>query len=55
VFTESEVRGTLIEEARKKSEITVQKRVSRRGILLFAALVLFLSELILRRLKEVRG
>ena len=55
VFTESEVRGNLIEEARKKSEITVQKRVSRRGILLFAALALFLSELILRRLKEVRG
>jgi len=54
MFSEAEVRGSLIEEARKRSEVTTQNRASRRGLLLFAALALFLAEVIARRLKEVK-
>ncbi|MHC1631316.1 MAG: vWA domain-containing protein [Methanotrichaceae archaeon] len=54
MFAESEIRGRLIEEARKKNEITVQQRVSKRGFLLFTTLAIFLAEIILRRRKEVR-
>lgn len=54
MFTEEEVRGSLIEEARRRSEMTVQERESRRGMLLFIALVIFLVEVIRRRMKEIR-
>ena len=54
VFTEEEVARSLVEEARKRSEITVQERVSRRLPLLFLALAIFLGEVIARRLGEVR-
>lgn len=54
VFSEAEVAGSLIDEARKRSEITTQQRVSRRWSLLFAALAIFLSEVIARRLREVK-
>jgi len=54
VFTEAEVAGSLVEEARKRGEITTQQRVSRRWSLLFTALAIFLSEVIVRRLKEVK-
>ncbi len=53
VFSEAEVARDLVEEARERSEITIQKRVSRRWILLFSALAIFLSEVIARRLREV--
>jgi len=52
-FSEAEVARDLVEEARERSEITIQKRVSRRWILLFSALAIFLSEVIARRLREV--
>ena len=54
VFSESEVAGNLVEEARKRSEITIQQRVSSRWILLFGALAIFLAEVIARRLREVK-
>ncbi len=54
VFSEAEVAGSLVEEARKRSEITTQQRVSRRWFLLFAALAIFLAEVIVRRLREVK-
>jgi uncharacterized membrane protein len=54
VFTEAEVAGRLVEEARNRSEITTQQRVSRRWFLLLAALAIFLAEVIVRRLREVK-
>jgi len=54
VFSEAEVAGNLVEEARKRGEITTQQRVSRRWSLLFAALAIFLAEVIVRRLREVK-
>ncbi|KQC16142.1 MAG: hypothetical protein APR56_09605 [Methanosaeta sp. SDB] len=54
VFSEAEVARSLVEEARKRSEITAQQRVSRRWFLLFAALAIFLAEVIIRRLREVK-
>jgi len=54
VFSEAEVAGSLVEEARKRGEITTQQRVSRRWTLLFAALAIFLAEVIVRRLREVK-
>jgi hypothetical protein len=54
VFSEAEVAGSLVEEARKRSEITTQQRVSRRWSLLFAALAIFLADVIARRLREVK-
>jgi len=54
LFSEDEVGRRLVEEARKKSEITTQNRVSRRWYLLFAALAIFLAEVTVRRLREVK-
>lgn len=54
VFTEAEVARSLVEEARMRSEISFQQRVSRRMPLLFAALAVFLAEVIVRRLREVK-
>jgi hypothetical protein len=54
IFTEDEVKRGLVEEARRKSEFIVQERLSRRGILLFIALTIFLLEVIRRRLKEIK-
>jgi uncharacterized membrane protein/Mg-chelatase subunit ChlD len=54
LFSEEEVAGSLVEEARKRGEITTQQRVSRRWALLFAALTIFLAEVIVRRLREVK-
>jgi uncharacterized membrane protein len=54
MFTEEEVRISLMEEARRRSEMTVQERESRRGLLLLSALVIFLAEVIRRRMKEIR-
>ncbi|HPJ30593.1 MAG TPA: VWA domain-containing protein [Methanothrix sp.] len=54
VFNEAEVARSLVDEARKRSEITIQQRVSSRWTLLFAALAIFLAEVIIRRLREVK-
>ena len=52
VLTEKEAGLSLIEEARMKNQRTVQDRVSKRDLLLLAALIIFLAEVIW---KEVKG
>ena len=54
VFTEKEADLSLTEEARMKNQRTVQDRVSQRDLLLFAALIIFLMEVIGRRLREIK-
>lgn len=54
VFTEDEARSSLIAEASRLSQRTVQERVSRRDILLLVALTIFIAEVIGRRLQEIR-
>jgi len=54
VFTESEAYDSLIDEARRSSERTVQERTSRRDLLLLAALMIFLGEVVGRRLREIK-
>jgi uncharacterized membrane protein len=54
VFTEAEARSSLTEEARRMSQRIVQERVSRRDLLLFGALAIFLGEVIWRRWREMR-
>jgi hypothetical protein len=54
VFTEEEARRSLVVEASRVSQRTVQERVSRRDILLLLALLVFLSEIVYRRLSEIR-
>ena len=54
VFTEDEARQSLIAEAGRQSQRTRQERVSRRDLLLIIALALFLSEVIYRRVSEIR-
>jgi hypothetical protein len=54
IFTEKEADLSLTEEARMKNQRTVQDRVSQRDLLLFAALIIFLVEVIGRRLREIK-
>jgi uncharacterized membrane protein len=54
VFTEDEARQSLIAEAGRQSQRTRQERVSRRDLLLIIALAIFLSEVIYRRVSEIR-
>jgi hypothetical protein len=54
VFTEEEARRSLVVEASRVSQRTVQERVSRRDILLLLAILVFLSEIVYRRLSEIR-
>ena len=54
VFTEDEARQSLIAEADRQSRRTRQERISRRDLLLIIALALFLSEVIYRRVSEIR-
>ena len=49
------MRSELVEEARKRSTVTTQQRVSRRGALLFTALAIFLVEVLIRRRREIKG
>lgn len=55
IFTEEEAGRSVVEEARKASERLVQERLSISWQLLLAALVLFLLEVAIRRLREIRG
>lgn len=55
VFDEAEARRSLLAEARAVSRREVQERLSRRDILLAAALLIFLSEILYRKLNEMRG
>ena len=54
VFTEDEARRSLMAEASRLSQRTVQERVSQRDILLLAALAIFLAEVVGRRVQEIR-
>ncbi len=54
VFTENEARQSLIAEAGRLSQRTVQERVSRRDLLLFLALAIFLVDVIMRKVGEMR-
>jgi len=54
VFTEKEAAASLAAEAMMRSQRTVQERESKRGLLLLAALTIFLAEVIGRKLKELK-
>jgi hypothetical protein len=54
VFTEDEARQSLVAEASRLSQRTVQDRISRRDLLLLLALVIFIVEVVLRRLAEIK-
>jgi uncharacterized membrane protein len=54
VFSEEEAKRSLLEEARAVSRRTVQERLSRRDALLIAALLIFLSEIIYRKVSEIK-
>ncbi len=54
VFSEDEARRSLVVEAGRVSQRTVQERLSRRDILLLVALLIFLAEILYRKLDEMR-
>ncbi|MCJ7444557.1 MAG: VWA domain-containing protein [Methanotrichaceae archaeon] len=54
IFTEDEAKRSLIAEASRISQRTIQERISRQGFLLLAALIIFITELLARRLNEIR-
>jgi len=54
VFSEDEAREKLVVEASRVSQRTLQERISRREILLLIALLIFLTEIIYRKMDEVR-
>lgn len=54
VFSEEEAKRSLLEEARAVSRRTVQERASRRDALLIAALIIFLCEIIYRKVSEIK-
>ncbi len=54
VFTEEEAKQSLIAEASRISQRIVQERVSRRDLLLLLALVIFISEIVYRKLSEIK-
>lgn len=55
IFTEDEAGRSIVEEARKASARLVQERASISWQLLLAALVLFLLEVTVRRIREIKG
>jgi hypothetical protein len=54
VFSEDEAREKLVVEASRVSQRTVQERISRRDILLLISLLIFLTEIIYRKMDEFR-
>ncbi len=54
VFSEEEAKRSLLAEARAVSRRTVQERVSRRDALLIAALLIFLTEILYRKVSEIK-
>ncbi|HNX39421.1 MAG TPA: hypothetical protein PKK11_02470 [Methanothrix sp.] len=54
VFTEEQAKRSLVSEAERLSRRTVQERVSRRDVLLLLALLVFLSEIVYRKMNELR-
>ncbi len=55
IFTEEEARSHLVEEARRATERLVQERIGLGWQLLLSALLIFLAEVIIRRLREIRA
>ncbi|WP_207205263.1 vWA domain-containing protein [Methanolobus psychrotolerans] len=53
-YSVNEARAQLFEEAKGKSEKIVRDSVSQKIYFLLAALIIFLGEVILRRIKEIR-
>ncbi|WP_342305321.1 VWA domain-containing protein [Methanolobus sp. ZRKC5] len=53
-FSPNEARANLFEEAQGKSEKLVRDNVSQKIYFLLAALIIFLGEVILRRIKEIK-
>ncbi|MFB3764394.1 MAG: hypothetical protein ACE14P_04000 [Methanotrichaceae archaeon] len=54
VFTEAEARQSLEAEAGRLSQRTIEDRASRRDILLLAAISIFIAEVVLRKLGEIK-
>ena len=54
LFSEEEAKRSLLAEARAVSRRTVQERVSRRDALLIAALLIFLTEILYRKVSEIK-
>ena len=54
VFSEEEAKRSLLDEARAVSRRMVQERVSRRDALLIAALLIFLPEILYRKVRETK-
>jgi len=54
IFSEAEARRSLVAEAERVSERTVQERLSRRDIFLAASLLIFLAEILYRKVDEMR-
>ncbi|WP_292463860.1 VWA domain-containing protein [Methanolobus sp.] len=53
-YTEDEARASLLTEARQKSQKLVRDIVSHKMYFLLAALIIFLGEVIVRRIREIR-
>lgn len=54
VFDEEEAKHSLLAEAKRVSSRTVQERLSRRDVPLAAALLIFLSEILYRKWREIK-
>ena len=54
VFMEKETGRSLLSEASRTNQKTIQERASKQWILLLAALTIFISEVVMRKLKEIR-
>jgi uncharacterized membrane protein len=54
IFTESEASRSLVAEAGRLSQRTVSERTSHRDILLLLALIIFIAEIVGRKLGELR-
>lgn len=53
-FTEAETKQSLVAEARRISQRTVQERISRRDLLLLLALIIFITEVVYQKLSEIK-
>jgi len=54
IYTEKEARALLLKDARQNSEREASEAVSLKVYVLLAALILYLSEILARRIKEMR-
>ncbi|NLO30578.1 MAG: hypothetical protein GX120_08825, partial [Methanosarcina mazei] len=54
IYTEKEARASLLKDARQNSQKESNEPVSLKMHVLLAALILYLSEVIARRIKEMR-